>query len=59
MQKLHDAWAKGAKTAEARAAFDNISGNLRVTTPAEFGAFIKAENTRWGALIRKLDIKAN
>lgn len=59
VQKLHDAWAKGAKTAEARAAFDNISGNLRVTTPAEFGAFIKAENTRWGALIRKLDIKAN
>ncbi|WP_439609853.1 Bug family tripartite tricarboxylate transporter substrate binding protein, partial [Hydrogenophaga sp.] len=33
VQKLHDAWAKGAKTAEAQAAFDNISGNLRVTTP--------------------------
>ena len=59
VQKLHDAWAKGSKTAEARAAFDNISGNLRVTTPAEFGAFIKAENARWGALIRKLDIKAD
>ncbi|CAM2308860.1 CadM [Ralstonia mannitolilytica] len=59
VQKLHDAWAKGAKTAEAQAAFDNISGNLRVTTPQEFGAFIKAENNRWGALIRKLDIKAN
>jgi tripartite-type tricarboxylate transporter receptor subunit TctC len=59
VQKLHDAWAKGAKTAEAQAAFDNISGNLRVTTPQEFDAFIKAENNRWGALIRKLDIKAN
>ena len=59
VQKLHDAWAKGAKTAEAQAAFDNISGNLRVTTPQEFGAFIKAENNRWGSLIRKLDIKAN
>ena len=59
VQRLHDAWAKGSKTAEARAAFDNISGNLRVTTPAEFGAFIKAENARWGALIRKLDIKAD
>jgi len=58
VQKLHDAWAKGARTAEAQAAFDNISGHLRVTTPAEFGAFIKAENTRWGALIRKLNIKA-
>lgn len=59
VQKLHDAWAKGAKTAEARTAFDNISGNLRVTTPQEFGAFIKAENARWGTLIRKLDIKAD
>lgn len=59
VQKLHDAWAKGAKTAEAQAAFDNISGNLRLTTPQEFDAFIKAENSRWGSLIRKLDIKAN
>ncbi|GLS15613.1 MFS transporter [Hydrogenophaga electricum] len=58
VQKLHDAWAKGAKTAEAQAAFDNISGNLRVTTPQEFAAFIKAENQRWGELIRKLNIKA-
>lgn len=58
VQKLHDAWAKGAKTAEAQAAFDNISGNLRVTTPQEFAAFIKAENQRWGDLIRKLNIKA-
>jgi len=59
VQRLHDAWAKGSKTAEAQTAFDNISGNLRVTSPQEFGAFIKAENDRWGALIRKLDIKAN
>ena len=59
VQKLHDAWAKGAKTAEAQTAFDNIAGTLRVTTPQEFGAFIKAENTRWGALIRKQNIKAD
>lgn len=58
VQKLHDAWAKGAKTAEAQAAFDNISGNLRATSPQDFAAFIKAENQRWGTLIRKLDIKA-
>lgn len=58
VQRLHDAWAKGAKSAEAQAAFDNISGNLRVTTPQEFGAFIKAENQRWGNLIRKLNLKA-
>lgn len=59
VQKLHDAWAAGAKTAEAQAAFDNISGNLRATSPQEFSAFIKAENERWGSLIRKLGIKAS
>ena len=59
VQKLHDAWARGSKTTEAQAAFDNISGNLRVTTPQEFAAFIKTENARWGELIRKLGIKAS
>lgn len=58
VQKLQEAWAKGSKTAETQAAFDNISANLRVTTPQEFGAFIQAESKRWGELIRKLDIKA-
>ncbi len=58
VQQLRDAWAKGAKSSDAVAAFDNISANLRVTTPQEFGAFIQAENTRWGGLIRQLGIKA-
>ena len=57
--RLRDAWAEGAKGADAQAAFDNISANLRATTPAEFGAFIQAEDKRWGELIRKLGIKAD
>lgn len=59
VQKLHDAWAKGSGTVEAKTAFGNISGDIRVTTPQEFAAHIKAENARWGALIRKQDIKAS
>lgn len=59
VQKLQAAWADGSKTTEAQNAFDNISGNLRVNTPQEFGAFIQAENKRWGELIRKLGIKAD
>ncbi|MBS0389599.1 MAG: tripartite tricarboxylate transporter substrate binding protein [Proteobacteria bacterium] len=57
--KLHDAWEAGAKSPEAQAAFDNISGNLRVTTPQQFAEFIAAENRRWGDLIRRLGIKAD
>lgn len=59
VQKLQAAWAAGAATAEARTAFDNIPANLRVTKPAEFAAFIKSEDQRWGELIRKLGIKAD
>lgn len=57
--QLSQAWAKGAKTAEVQTTFDTISGNLRSTTPAEFGAFIHSENQRWGDLIRRLGIKAD
>ena len=59
INKLQAAWAAGAVTAETRTAFDNIPANERVTTPAEFGAFIKSEDKRWGELIRKLGIKAD
>jgi len=57
--QLHDAWEAGAKTPQAQAAFDNISGNLRVNTPQQFAALIRAENQRWGELIRKLGLKAD
>ncbi|WP_087082033.1 MULTISPECIES: tripartite tricarboxylate transporter substrate binding protein [Comamonas] len=56
--KLHQAWEVGARTGEVQQAFDNISGNLRVNTPQQFADFIRAENKRWGDLIRKLGIKA-
>lgn len=58
VQKLHDAWAKGAHGPEVKAAYDGISGDIRVNSPQEFSAFIKSENVRWGSLIRKLGIKA-
>lgn len=57
--QLHDAWEAGARTPQAQAAFDNISGNLRVNTPQQFANFIRAENRRWGELIRKLGLKTD
>lgn len=56
--QLAQAWAAGARSAEAQSAFDAISGNLRTTTPQQFAAFIRSENQRWGELIRRLGIKA-
>ena len=57
--ELHDACEAGARTPQAQAAFDNISGNLRVNTPQQFADFIRAENRRWGGLIRQLGLKAD
>ncbi|HQQ70604.1 MAG TPA: tripartite tricarboxylate transporter substrate binding protein [Alicycliphilus sp.] len=57
--QLHDAWEAGSRAPQVQAAFDNISGNLRVNTPQQFAAFIRAENQRWGDLIRRLGIKAD
>lgn len=59
VQTLQNAWAEGAKTAESRNAFKNISANLRVTSPQEFAAFIQSENDRWGPMIRRLGIRAD
>lgn len=56
--RLHDAWEAGARTREVQTAFDNISGNLRVDTPQQFADFIRAENRRWGDLVRRLGLKA-
>ena len=55
--RLHEVWEAGAQTAEVQAQFDNISANLRVTTPQEFDRFIGAESRRWGELISKIGIK--
>ena len=38
-------------------AFEAISADIRVQTPAQFADFIRAENLRWGSLIQKLGIK--
>lgn len=58
VDKLHTAWREGAATSQATNAFDAISADIRVTTPQQFKDFIRSEYTRWGELIRKLEIKA-
>lgn len=54
--RRRDLLAAGAKP---QAAFDRISAHLRVTTPQQFAEFIRAENQRWGGLIRRPGIKAD
>ncbi|MBF5006986.1 Bug family tripartite tricarboxylate transporter substrate binding protein [Diaphorobacter caeni] len=58
IQRLADAWATGAKGPEVQTTFDHIAANLRATTPAQFAAFMRTENQRFGELIRSTGIKA-
>ena len=57
VDKLQAAWNEGSKLPEAVSAFEAISADIRVQTPAQFADFMRTENTRWGELIRKLNIK--
>ena len=57
VDKLQAAWRDGSTMPEAISAFDAISADIRVQTPAQFAEFMRTENTRWSALIRKLDLK--
>ena len=57
VDKLQTAWREGSKTPEAISAFDAISADIRVQTPAQFADFLRVENARWGELIRKLGLK--
>jgi tripartite-type tricarboxylate transporter receptor subunit TctC len=57
VDRLQSAWSEGSKTPDAINAFDAISADIRVMSPAQFGDFIRTKNARWGELIRKLGIK--
>lgn len=57
VDKLQSAWSEGSKLTDATNAFEAISADIRVQTPAQFADFIRAENLRWGSLIQKLGIK--
>lgn len=59
VDKIHAAWRDSAGTPATHAAYEGISGDIRVSTPQEFGAFMAADHARWGELIRKLGIKAD
>lgn len=57
LARLADAWKTGAATPTALQAFENIGGDIKTQTPAQFTEFIRSETTRRGDLIRRLGIK--
>jgi tripartite-type tricarboxylate transporter receptor subunit TctC len=55
--RIQEGVARMAATPEAQARFLSLGADPVVSTPAEFGRFVRAEYERFGKLIRDADIK--
>ncbi len=55
--KLHDVTAAVLATPQARAQLAKLGADAGNASQAEFSAFVKAENARWGRIIRDKGIK--
>ncbi len=51
LDKLHKAITKTLQSAELKKQYDSQDGVPSPTTPAEFAAFIKAEQAKWGPVV--------
>ncbi len=58
IDKLQKALVEGLNTPAIVERFEGIGAEVKTTTPAEFASFIKAENERWGKVIKAANIKA-
>jgi len=58
IDKIYRATVKGLRTPEMRARFVPLGVDIVANTPAEFGAFIKTEIVKWGAVVRESGAKA-
>jgi len=55
--KLHDALAKVLRSSAAKEQMATLGAEAIGNPQGEFAAFVKAESTRWGAIIREKGIK--
>jgi tripartite-type tricarboxylate transporter receptor subunit TctC len=55
--KLHTALVDVLKEDEVKQRFNDLGAQVIGSTPAEFGAFLKKEDTKWAEVIRKGNIK--
>ncbi len=59
IERLNRALRAGIDTADVRARIAADGGDPLPSTPGEYKADIEREDARWGALIRKLNLKSS
>ena len=57
LDKLHNAAVKTLASAEIKRQFDSQNATPAPTTPAEFAAFVKAEQAKWGPVVIATGVK--
>lgn len=57
--KLHKEISGVLQQADVRQGISRTGTDPVMTTPEQFGAFIKSEHTKWGKVIREAGVKAN
>jgi len=59
VQKIHAAAIASLKSPEVASAVAGIGGSVVGNAPTDFGAFIRTEGPRWGALVKEAGVKAD
>ena len=50
---------RALETPEMAERMSKLGADVAVLPPEEFGAFMRAEDKKWGGLVKKADIKVN
>ena len=57
VQRINIEVARALKMPDVRERIESFGGQVRHSTPQEFGRYIRAEHDRWGPVIRKAGVK--
>jgi tripartite-type tricarboxylate transporter receptor subunit TctC len=59
IERIHRDVAKLLATKEMQAAFDKVGTYVEATNPKAFGEYLKAEDAKWGAVVRAVNLQIN
>jgi tripartite-type tricarboxylate transporter receptor subunit TctC len=57
VNKLNAAFRDALSQPEAKTRLDNLGADIKLTSPAEFGAFLAKELALWTEVVKAVDIK--
>jgi tripartite-type tricarboxylate transporter receptor subunit TctC len=59
IKRIHSEVTKLLQTDEVKAAYSRVGTYVVGTTPAEFREYVKAESSKWGKVVRDINLQIN